>query len=304
MLIPHYTTRVKTVRVSGIYIKFLAFLVVIATILSSLVLFIKHTVEENIMLKNEIAVLYALNFDQKDMLVDQNRMINVERNELQKLSQAVKERDHFINYKINEALGKYKEMTETYIAKRIDMSLASRSSDRTNNPFASDIRELRSLLSELDGLYQFEHDEKYDLSQSTTQLEDYLSCIPTYKPSKGDICSGFGYRIHPITRKREFHKGVDIAGPYGADIYAAGDGEVVYRGYYGGYGNALIIDHGFGVSSLYAHASRLIASKGEKVKRGQLIAKVGTSGISTGAHLHFEVRIYNNPVDPIEFLEE
>jgi murein DD-endopeptidase MepM/ murein hydrolase activator NlpD len=119
------------------------------------------------------------------------------------------------------------------------------------------------------------------------------------KPCNGPITSGYGYRTHPIFRSRRMHTGVDIGAPYGTTIKAAGDGKVVSCGWFGGYGNCVIIDHGKGRSTLYGHCSRLCCSAGDIVKAGQKIAEVGSTGNSTGNHCHFEVRINGDPVNPM-----
>ena len=116
------------------------------------------------------------------------------------------------------------------------------------------------------------------------------------------ITSYFGYRWHPIRGRYLFHSGIDIGNYYGEPIYAAADGVVIYAGWLDGYGKAVIIDHGSGVSTLYAHCSKLLVKKGDVVTAGQIIARVGSTGISTGPHLHFEVRIGGRPVNPLKYL--
>jgi murein DD-endopeptidase MepM/ murein hydrolase activator NlpD len=121
-------------------------------------------------------------------------------------------------------------------------------------------------------------------------------------PTDGPQTSPFGYRIHPIFGTLRFHSGIDIAAAGGAAIRAADSGTVIHSGWMGGYGNCLIIDHGGGYSTLYAHCSVLYARYGQAVKQGQTVAAVGSTGYSTGPHLHFEVRINGNPVDPAGFI--
>jgi len=118
-------------------------------------------------------------------------------------------------------------------------------------------------------------------------------------PVSGRITSRFGYRIHPVTRNHSLHTGVDIACPTGTPIKAAADGEVIMAGWMGAYGYAVVIDHGGGISTLYGHNSKLLVSVGQKVKRGQAIAKAGSTGWSTGPHCHFEKRVNGKPVNPL-----
>lgn len=121
-------------------------------------------------------------------------------------------------------------------------------------------------------------------------------------PAAGRLSSPFGYRVHPISGAGRLHAGQDIAAPSGSPIYAADTGVVASAGWRGGYGNAIVIDHGGGLATLYAHQSRLGVSAGQQVTRGQLIGYVGTTGYSTGPHLHFEVRENGTPVNPAAYL--
>jgi murein DD-endopeptidase MepM/ murein hydrolase activator NlpD len=118
-------------------------------------------------------------------------------------------------------------------------------------------------------------------------------------PGYSRVSSEYGWRTHPITGKKKFHSGIDLAGPYGSSIVAAEDGTVVKAGWNsGGYGNYVIISHGSGLSTLYGHNSSVTVSAGQKVKRGQTIAKCGSTGLSTGNHLHFEVMKGGSTVNP------
>ena len=121
-------------------------------------------------------------------------------------------------------------------------------------------------------------------------------------PTGGRITSRFGTRTHPVLGYRRFHAGIDFGASSGTPVNAADSGRVIFSGWYGGYGNAVIIDHGGGITTLYGHNSRLLVSEGQTVQQGQAIAAVGSTGLSTGPHLHFEVRRNGNPVDPLGFL--
>jgi len=125
-------------------------------------------------------------------------------------------------------------------------------------------------------------------------------------PAKGyyKITSPFGYRIHPILKVKKLHTGIDIGIPYGKSISAAQSGTVVYAGWMGGYGKVALIDHGGGMTTLYAHNSKLVVKKGQTVEKGQKISECGSTGQSTGAHLHFEVRKNGDYIDPLEYVKK
>ena len=121
-------------------------------------------------------------------------------------------------------------------------------------------------------------------------------------PCDAEITSSFGWRLHPILGYSRFHSGIDFGASYGTLIRAADGGSVIFAGWYGGYGYTVIINHGGGVTTLYAHTSKLYVSEGQTVQPGEAIAAVGSTGLSTGPHLHFEVRKDGEPVDPIAYL--
>ncbi|NET35987.1 MAG: peptidoglycan DD-metalloendopeptidase family protein [Cyanothece sp. SIO1E1] len=121
-------------------------------------------------------------------------------------------------------------------------------------------------------------------------------------PVRGRVTSRFGSRVHPILGYKRFHSGVDFGASHGTTIRAADSGTVIFAGWYGGYGRAVIVNHGGGLTTLYAHASKLYVTEGQGVEQGQAIAAVGSTGLSTGPHLHFEVRKNGKPVNPLGYL--
>lgn len=129
-----------------------------------------------------------------------------------------------------------------------------------------------------------------------------LSATPTIKPTQGYYSSPFGYRIDPINGRSLLHAGVDIAANYGTQVLAPADGVVTFAGYENGYGNLVSIDHGFGVLTRYGHNSKLFVHAGQKVHRFDVISAVGSTGHSTGSHLHYEVIHHGIPVDPINYI--
>lgn len=136
--------------------------------------------------------------------------------------------------------------------------------------------------------------------------EKYYACIPAIQPIAVDdltrIASFFGKRKHPIYKVWKMHTGIDFSAPRGVPIYVTGDGVVESAGYSrGGYGYKIVINHGYGYKTLYAHLSKILVFKGQKVKRGEIVGRVGSTGLSVAPHLHYEVRKNNVPIDPINF---
>ena len=126
---------------------------------------------------------------------------------------------------------------------------------------------------------------------------------PSLRPVAGNITSGFGYRRSPFDASREFHAGIDIAAPSGTAVHATAAGTVRMASWNGGYGNVIFLDHGFGFVTVYAHLSRISVRVGQTVDKGQVIGLVGSTGRSTGPHLHYEVRVGGATVNPMRFFE-
>src|SRR5690554_454925 len=146
-------------------------------------------------------------------------------------------------------------------------------------------------------------EERLDkLSADLRAFNKELDYTPTIWPVYGRITSGFGYRIHPISRKHDFHRGIDIAARKGTPIRAAAGGRIVRANFYGGYGWTVIIDHGYGYRTLYAHNRNLVVRQGQYVSKGQVVAYSGDSGNTTGPHLHYEVHVNGKPVNPTTYL--
>jgi murein DD-endopeptidase MepM/ murein hydrolase activator NlpD len=154
-----------------------------------------------------------------------------------------------------------------------------------------------------------------DIEKDKERLAGYMERVyatPNLRPADGQISSGFGYRPSPFIRDFlsrhgnafSFHSGVDIVGPEGSKIYATADGIVTFAAMRGSWGNLVIIDHNYGYQTYYAHLSGFAVSSGEKVRRGEVIGYMGSTGRVTGTHLHYEVRIHGQPVNPVRFFPE
>ncbi|MCP3057786.1 M23 family metallopeptidase [Myxococcus sp. K38C18041901] len=147
--------------------------------------------------------------------------------------------------------------------------------------------------------------------QSLQELQAYfqdqkslLASTPSVWPARGWVTSDFGQRVDPYTADRVMHSGLDIAAPHGKEVYSPSDGTVVFAGLEGGYGNVIVVDHGYGIKTRYGHLAKMLVKAGDRVKRGALIAAVGNTGRSTGPHLHYEVRVNGIPQNPRKFILE
>lgn len=140
------------------------------------------------------------------------------------------------------------------------------------------------------------------LDRQLAQYKDRFQKTPSIWPVFGYIRSRYGWRIHPKSGRRQFHKGIDIPAWIGAPVKATGDGVIEFAGWGGGYGWLIIINHEYGYRSLYAHLSEIMISPGRTVNKGQIIGKVGETGITTGPHIHYEIRRWTRTVHPNEYL--
>ena len=210
-----------------------------------------------------------------------------------------------------EALRKAKEQLETDRAKIVELrKLAAAKREQV----ASRRQERRGVLNA--ATYERETAERAyrELIETSRQIEQLIKRIQSGDkniggstgtmtwPAEGEVTSPFGWRVHPIFGTQRLHTGIDIGADYGDAIRAADGGVVIHADWMGGYGNAVIIDHGNGISTLYAHNSQLLVSEGQTVSKGQTVARCGSTGYSTGPHLHFEVRHNGSPVNPLNYL--
>jgi murein DD-endopeptidase MepM/ murein hydrolase activator NlpD len=148
-------------------------------------------------------------------------------------------------------------------------------------------------------LEKMSYEQIYD---RLTSIIDLRRHTPSIWPAHGYISSGFGYRRHPIKKYVAFHRGIDIANLAGTSIYATANGVVDFTGWQAGYGNYISIDHGYGFKTKYGHLLEILIEEGQEVKRGDIIATMGSSGVSTGPHLQYEVIVLNKPVNPISYI--
>lgn len=186
-----------------------------------------------------------------------------------------------------------KQRLETLVASRADLERQIEENKERIKQLEKQEQELLKKSQELNSLIA-------SLSKRTKYVEGQMVW-----PLKNTttITSGFGRRYHPILKKYSTHTGIDIGGKYGESILAANKGTVIIAGWQDAYGYTVVIDHGGGITTLYGHCSKLLVKVGDEVKAGQVIAKVGSTGWSTGPHLHFEVRVNGEPQNPLNYVK-
>ncbi len=161
------------------------------------------------------------------------------------------------------------------------------------------------MLGSLDRLEEAASQEEASLQALIRHLEGQsarLAATPSIAPTKGWVTSKFGYRTSPFTGMREFHQGLDVAGRSGTPILAAGDGRVRMAGSHGGLGNVVVVEHGYGIETVYGHLAEVLAKTGTRVKRGDRLGLMGSTGRSTGPHLHYQVNVNGVAVSPSNYI--
>lgn len=199
---------------------------------------------------------------------------------------------------------------------RIQILAMKKQAEEKRNVILVAKRERASLLSKLESQRDVAESTYNELLQTSRDIETMIRRIrsggnPSGStkasgqygwPTSGPVTSPFGWRVHPVFGTQRFHTGIDIGADYGEPIVAADGGVVINAEWIGGYGKTVIIDHNNGYSTLYAHASELLVSEGQTVGKGQIVSRVGSTGYSTGPHLHFEIRQNGSPINPLDYL--
>jgi murein DD-endopeptidase MepM/ murein hydrolase activator NlpD len=222
----------------------------------------------------------------KSTVVQQQKEIDSFANQIEELKKSVSELSNKDN-QLRKLLG---------ISQRQDLPGSSAVAKQ-----GTDSTELKNTLAQLNERIKTRKESLKELLSSIDSIKTRFAATPSVWPTRGNIVSWFGYRSYPW---RGFHTGVDIDTWYGAPIRAAADGVVIHAGWgKNGFGRSVVIDHGYGLTSLYGHCSKLAIGIGTRVKKGQLIGFVGSTGLSTGPHLHFQVAKWDAPINPVRYLD-
>lgn len=293
MLVPHNSNKVKTWKTTHLYSKLFSITAFILLVILVLAGCLALVIKENRELREQYNALNTFLIEQQNIAMQNISIIS----EIEGLDKISTDKIEEFNYQVQNLI-------KNYIDKEIKTLTISRSSIASNPTisFVSKISELKALLNFLEEADKKEEKLFEELTEKKKELENYLNHLPTFWPTEGIIESDFGNRLHPIYKRYQPHTGVDIGGKKGNPIYAAASGTVIAAGRNGGYGYLVDIDHGNGLVTRYAHCSKVLVRKWQKVKVGDQIAEVGDTGTATGPHLHFEILLNGKPIDPVIFI--
>lgn len=172
----------------------------------------------------------------------------------------------------------------------------------TNSQLAADITHKVDLLEKQLYVQARSYEDLLEMAKTReVRMENIPAIQPVLNKDLNRVASGYGWRVDPVYHTKKFHQGMDFSAPVGTEVFATGNATVSFVGWRQGYGNTVILDHGFGYETLYAHLYKALVRKGQKVHRGDIIALVGNTGKSTGPHLHYEVHSRDKAVDPRNF---
>ncbi|NLX62441.1 MAG: peptidoglycan DD-metalloendopeptidase family protein [Tissierellia bacterium] len=290
MIIPH-TAKVKKFSIPSWLPKVVS--IAIGLIILFLSLFISNLHNSYESLKEK----YNIKAAQVNALKAENDKKNFQIFNLKSENDKLREKSAEIDYKLMEI-----DKLQRELEKIAGIQSPSRGKLLTKTQGLQDTEstdELRILIDTLD----LKKKELQDFIVDIEERFEYLETIPDLWPTHGRLTSKFGMRQNPLGRGRQFHYGIDIANSSGTNIVASAKGIVIFSGYKRGYGRTVILDHENGYKTLYAHNSKVLVSVGDRVEKGQLIAKMGSTGRSTGSHLHFEIHENDKPIDPLTILK-
>lgn len=287
MIVPHFSGKLKTIEVMTPYKRLLLSLITVFIALISVSGLAVYSSSQNEKLSKKVDKLTGI-------VMEQNSLVTEKNGEIQDMKAKQENNDEAVKGYVD----KFNEMTDKYINSKV----TSRSGDRTEKGFTADLSELRDLLGKMSEFSTGSNVNMDSLKGTESKLQQYMDAMPTLWPVSGRVTSKFGDRQDPLLYGTAFHAGYDIAAQYYEPVKASGTGEVTFAQYSGNYGNCVIIDHGYGIASVYGHNSSILVKVGQKVNKGDIIALAGSTGRSTGPHVHFEVRVDDKPVDPSGFL--
>lgn len=306
MFVPHRKGSVKTIRINNYRTTLLSLTAFMLVALLTVSGYTLSLLRENQLLKvqrdQEIDLLLTEKAKLEEYIANQtNELIE----NAQLISAAATSKTISENT-IEQYKTEYEEMVLAYVDNNMKTIKTVSRGNSKEATFKEGLQELRSLIELVQSAKLSEETTNDKINRKETELTNFLNALPTYWPvdNGNTIHSAFGRRLHPVYKYYRTHDGIDIGNKNYPNIYAAGDGKVVQAGRTSGYGNYVLISHGNGFQTIYAHLSSYSVKAGDWVKKGQKIAKMGNTGTSTGTHLHFEIQVNGVPTNPTKYLEK
>jgi murein DD-endopeptidase MepM/ murein hydrolase activator NlpD len=295
MYIPESESKVVSIRIPQWLPKAIAFGIALLLIVTSSLLYTANSLNDKYSKsKEEISSLVSINTAQKGEIENlQNDTVQIH----QQLEENIKALDQI------KAIVGIKKSTENKEENKAAQPITTDTPKDTSDNSLQQIDQIKTSYKELSTQLMSQR-QLIDSSMTSVKKQmAYLNAKPSINPVNTRVTAGYGTRRNPFTnRGSEFHKGMDFAGEIGTPIKATGNGVVIFAGWQSGYGNVVILSHGYGFTTLYGHCSKLLVKKGDKVKKSQVISKMGSTGRSTGPHLHYEVRLNGKIVNPSTYL--
>lgn len=309
MFIPHNNSNVKSVKIPALLINGLAAFGLLSLLVVS-VLFIKSAMLEVKVAENdELKVVNSIQSEEIKVLKEDTLKALQRLEQIRSTDAKVRE---MVGLEVKEPVTVSRDSGGTQFPSRslsstgVDLMSTTYSAETALEALQSqksyglqDIEEIRKMLTIINQGVEEQEEVLSKLEKETGDKIRFLAAKPQGRPAAGRITSGYGWRKNPFTgRGSEFHAGVDVAAAYGTRIVATGAGRVTFAGWRAGFGYTIVINHGFGYTTMYAHCSSITVKVGQEVKRGEMIGRIGRSGRSTGPHVHYEVTHNGRTINP------
>jgi murein DD-endopeptidase MepM/ murein hydrolase activator NlpD len=277
-----------------------------------------YFMQNNISLRMEISRIEKKIEDKNIEIAQLMGENEIQLDENSKLKRTIEDKNKIIYEKTQDIDKKLQELNDfkEYIIEYTNMGVGGSSQIYASRSTADSNTNIRKLINPYDEIDEYEIGEEQIntyigeledsieefkvLTEKVEDRKDYIDSFPDLFPASGTVSSPYGYRVNPFDFKtKEFHSGIDIANSKGTQIFAAGKGRVVETSYNYLYGKYIIINHGYGFTTLYAHLTNIYCNDGDNVEKGELIGTMGSTGKATGPHLHFETRVGGKTVNPL-----
>lgn len=311
MFIPHNNSEVKSIKIPAMLINALAVFGLLSLVVVGVLFINSSRLEAKLLENNELKSVNSIQNEEIKILKEETEMALEKLEEIKQTDAKVRE---LVGLKVQEesnitvsrgdsggsrypsrslVTGNYDLLNSTY-------NLSGISGDSVmNNTGLSDIAEIKEMLKVINEEVDTQEKILSSLEKETSDRIRFLAAKPSGRPASGRLTSPYGWRANPFSgRGSEFHSGVDIAAGYGTRIVATGSGKVTFSGYRAGFGYTVVVNHGYGYTTMYAHCSSLNVKVGDQVKRGELIARMGRSGRATGPHVHYEITYNGRTINP------